>query len=174
MTKDERFEEILRGTQAQIRAYIAGLGVSLDYVDDVAQDVFVEFYKNMEKMPGDVEPCRWLKGIARNLSYKHFRRWKQASFHLRESIAELLGKVESRWERLQGEDRALLALHACLKEISEKNRQVIRLRYEEGLTSEAISKAMQVTPSAIRMTLLRVRDWLRTCVTQRVEGEGYA
>ena len=38
---DVRFEEILFDTEHRVRAYIAGMGVSLDMVDDIAQEVYL-------------------------------------------------------------------------------------------------------------------------------------
>ena len=68
------FETILRETQAHIRAYIAGLGVPRQDVDDIAQDVYVELYRSMDRIPPDLSAKQWLKGIARNLCMNYFRR----------------------------------------------------------------------------------------------------
>ena len=48
------FDTILRQTQVRIRAYIAGMGIAPHEVDDVAQTVYVELFKNFEKIPTDV------------------------------------------------------------------------------------------------------------------------
>ena len=45
------FETILRETHARVRAYVAGMGIAPHEVDDLAQDVYLEFYKNFEKIP---------------------------------------------------------------------------------------------------------------------------
>ena len=68
------FDAVLAETHARIRAYIAGMGIARHEVDDVAQEVYLEFYKSLEKMPEDLAPERWLKGIARNLCLNHIRR----------------------------------------------------------------------------------------------------
>jgi hypothetical protein len=64
---DESFEAIVRDTQPHIRAYIAGMGVPRHDVDDIAQDVYVELYRFFDRIPPEVTPKQWLKGIARNL-----------------------------------------------------------------------------------------------------------
>ena len=71
------FEAVLRETQSVIRAYIAGMGVSLDTVDDLAQEVYLEFYKTGDRRPDGLESIRCLKGIAKNLCLNHFRRSKR-------------------------------------------------------------------------------------------------
>ena len=59
------FNEIVRETHPHIRAYIAGMGVPRHDVDDIAQDVYVELYRFFDRVPPNVTPKQWLKGIAR-------------------------------------------------------------------------------------------------------------
>ena len=73
------YDDIVRDTSSHIRAYIAGMGVPRHDVDDVAQDVYVELYRFFDRMPVDVPPKQWLKGIARNLSLNYFRRTSRRS-----------------------------------------------------------------------------------------------
>ena len=68
------YDDIVRDTSPNIRAYIAGMGVPRHDVDDVAQDVYVELYRFFDRMPVEVPPKQWLKGIARNLCLNYFRR----------------------------------------------------------------------------------------------------
>jgi len=50
------FDTIVHESQAHIRAYIAGMGVSRHDVDDVAQDVFVELYRFSDRIPPNIPP----------------------------------------------------------------------------------------------------------------------
>ena len=164
------FEHVLHETQDVVRAYIAGMGVALYEVDDVAQEVYLAFYKGMADMPKDVEPIRWLKGIARRLSKNHFRKmkWERARRH--DAIAELLAEAEE-----DSADEALFAcsievLRRCLEGLSEKNRQMMTMKYEENLNSTAIAKAIRMKAGAVRMTLLRLREIVRECVSHNMKG----
>src|SRR5437868_3553402 len=71
-SQDEKFSRILEDTQAHVRAYIAGMGVASSDTDDIAQDVYLELYRNLDGIPADVEPIRWLKGVARNICLNDF------------------------------------------------------------------------------------------------------
>jgi hypothetical protein len=51
MNAHAELERILRQTQLQLRAYIRSCGVSLQDIDDLAQDVYFAYYRGMEKMP---------------------------------------------------------------------------------------------------------------------------
>src|SRR5258706_8300313 len=121
------FETVLRETQSVIRAYIAGMGVPLDTVDDLAQEVYLEYYKGLERRPGDVEPIRWLKGIAKNLCLNHFRRSKRKAEQHLEAVAVLLERVNCPLEDVRHPEM----LDGCLDKLPDRSREMILLRYEE-------------------------------------------
>ena len=85
----------LSATQSpNIRAYIAGMGVPRHDVDDVAQDVYMELYRFFDRMPAEVQPRQWLKGIARNLCLNYFRRNSRRSRLQREALVEIFLRAE--------------------------------------------------------------------------------
>src|SRR5215471_1087596 len=83
------FDGVVRETQAHIRAYIAGLGVPRHDVDDIAQDVYVELYRFSHRIPADISPKQWLKGIARNLCMNYFRRTSRRQRLQREALVQI-------------------------------------------------------------------------------------
>lgn len=165
-----RFENVVRETESVIRAYLAGLGVGSESVDDIAQDVYVAFYRSMDRLPAEVIEIRWLKGIARNLAMNHFRTAKREQARHQAAVADLLAGVEAPAPH----ERALSTesiLRLCLEKLPERSRRLVRLRYEEGETAERIAERECSQPTAIRVALLRIRQALRDCVkTQAAEG----
>ncbi|HLY10231.1 MAG TPA: sigma-70 family RNA polymerase sigma factor [Planctomycetota bacterium] len=162
------FEAILRDTQSVIRAYIAGMGVPLDSIDDLAQEVYLEFYKGTERRPAEVEPIRWLKGIARNLSLNYFRRSKRKAEQHLEAVAVLLERLACPLEDVAEAE----TLDRCLEQLPPRSRELIALRYEADLESAAIGRRLQISPEAVRITLLRIRTVLRDCLGRRLAQEG--
>jgi RNA polymerase sigma-70 factor (ECF subfamily) len=162
------FETILRETHARVRAYCAGMGVAAHEVDDLAQDVYLELYKNFDKIPEGVEPLRWLKGIARNLCLNHFRRSSRRSRLQREALAEILARTDVKTEVPIREGTLQNALDQCLEKLPEKSRRLVKLRYADELTSDAIAKTTNSTAEAIRVALFRIRATLKDCITNTV------
>ena len=167
---ERRFEAILRATEPRVRAYIAGLGVSPDRVDDIAQDAFIEYYRGMAEMPEGTEPIRWLKGIARNLCFNHFREEKRASGRHQAALAAILERTASQIESQAGGSRAAETLADCLEKLPEKPRRLVALCYEEGQTSETMARALSMTAEAVRIALFRIRTALRECM-EKAEGQ---
>jgi RNA polymerase sigma factor (sigma-70 family) len=52
-------------------------------------------------------------------------------------------------------------LHAALERLDERDRQLVRLRYAEDLTQEAIARRLGIPEGTVKVRLHRVRDKLR-------------
>jgi RNA polymerase sigma-70 factor (ECF subfamily) len=172
--QEYRFEQILHETQDVVRAYVAGLGVAPGEVDDIAQEVYLAYHRGKESVPADVEPIRWLKGIAKRQCMNHFRRMRRDRARRMETIAELLSQADE-----PGEDETFLAtafgaLGKCMEALSDKSRQLLRMKYQENLDAPAIAAASRMNSGAVRMTLLRIRETLRNCVAQNMGEAGVA
>lgn len=161
------FEAILHGTQPRIRAYIAGLGVAAHEVDDLAQDVYLELYRNFERMPLEVEPERWLKGIARNLCMNHFRKTTRRKRLHRKALGEILARAES--DLLETHHALDLddVLAGCCTKLPERSRRLLSMKYEDELSSADIAEATDTTAEAVRIALYRIRANLRDCIVRQ-------
>jgi RNA polymerase sigma-70 factor (ECF subfamily) len=168
MADAAEFERILRETQSVIRAYIAGMGVPLDTIDDLAQEVYLEFYKGAERRPPEVEPIRWLKGIAKNLCLNYFRKSKRKAEQHLEAVAVLLERLDDPLDPV----RDAGSLDQCLGQLPPRSRELITLRYQENLESAAIGRRLKLSPEAVRITLLRIRTVLRECLGRQLAREG--
>ena len=164
------FDRILKATHGEVRAYLASLGVPLDCVDDLAQEVYLAWFHAPEQRPAEVVPVRWLKGIARRMSLNFFRTSKRREDKRLAVVAELLA-TESLEVLVPVNQPAEAALEQCLGEVSEKNRAVLRLRYEEELPSHLVGERLGMTAEAVRILLMRLRAALRDCITNRLKNE---
>lgn len=154
------FADILHQTQGEVRLYIAACGVPLADVDDIAQEVYLDFYQAQDKRPADVEPIRWLKGMARN----HCLRWFAKRSRARNFMTELdqaLESVTTTLEDAGGSDELLLALRACVQKLPAPSRSLLERYYGD----EAIEDR---GTSGVRMAVLRLREALRTCVRKQL------
>jgi RNA polymerase sigma-70 factor (ECF subfamily) len=172
MDESDAFERTLRETQSAIRAYIAGLGVPLDDVDDVAQEVYLEFHKGGAQAPEGVENARWLKGIARNLCMDRFRRARRREERRLEALAAILERTETPWSRAQERGDLPDVLDGCLKGLPAHSRDAVMLRYAHRLSSAAIGRRLDMSEEAVRVLLFRVRAALRDCMRRRLAAEG--
>lgn len=166
------FDVIVRETHPHIRAYIAGMGVPRHDVDDVAQDVFVELYRFFDRIPAEVHPKQWLKGIARNLCLNYFRKNSRRNRLQREAIVEILLRAEQEEHEAFSEGPVRRALDACYDKLPPESRKMVQLRYVDELPSHTIAERLASTAEAIRVALFRIRAGLRECISRNLAAEG--
>jgi RNA polymerase sigma-70 factor (ECF subfamily) len=165
------FDAVVRETQAHIRAYIAGMGVPRHDVDDIAQDVYVEFYRFSDRIPPGVQIKQWLKGIARNLSLNYFRRTGRRQRLQREALVEILLRAEQDFASPLSEGPVRRALDGCCEKLGPESRRLLALRYEQELPSQTIAERLQSTAEAVRVALFRVRASLKQCIAKSLAAE---
>lgn len=165
------FDAIVRDTQAHIRAYIAGLGVPRHDVDDVAQDVYVELYRFSDRIPANVPPKQWLKGIARNLCMNYFRRSGRRQRLQREALVEIFLRAERKESPALSEGPVRRALDGCCEKLSPESQRLLALRYEQELASHQIAERIQSTAEAVRIALFRIRTTLKACIGKSLAAD---
>ncbi len=86
--------------------------------------------------------------------------------------AEVLDLLESRWTDsplLANTDRGE-ALHRCLAQLPVAARELLRLKYADGLTASVIADETHRTENAIHQNLCRIHRSLRECVEKELAG----
>jgi len=166
------FDAIVRDTQAHIRAYIAGLGVPRHDVDDIAQDVYVELYRFFDRIPADIPPKQWLKGIARNLCMNYFRRTSRRQRLQREALVQIFLEAEKKESPALSEGPIRRALDGCCEKLSPESQRLLALRYELELPSHQIAERLESTAEAVRIALFRIRNALKACIGKSLAVEG--
>src|SRR6266851_10115075 len=68
------FEEFVRLFERRVRALLSRLLDDLRDVDEAAQDVFVQAWRNLDRFRGDAAPFTWLYRIAVNEALQRARR----------------------------------------------------------------------------------------------------
>ncbi len=66
--------------------------------------------------------------------------------------------------RVVRREEAVSALFACLADLSEPQRQVIQLRYLEGLSVEEVAARLDKSPAAVAALSKRARETLRSAM----------
>ncbi len=125
-------------------------------VDDLAQEVFLSAWQNLQRLRGGEHFGGWVLAIARNRARRHLaRRGPQ----LVELSAELLDPSMDESVAVQrGESERILAQ---LRALPDPYREPLTMRLVEGLSGAAIAELTGLTPGSVRVNLTRGMKQLR-------------
>lgn len=164
---------LLEQNRSWLLAYfIAGTG-DAHRAEDLVQDVFAAALKNAERFDPSRSFGAWLRGIARNLLLMSYR--ERRALVLDGPALDRLDAAAERAEAAHADSgwstRRQHLLKDCLKEVPERSRKILALKYGDGRRSRAIAERLGMRPTAVDMLLSRVRLALRDCVERKLAHE---
>jgi RNA polymerase sigma factor (sigma-70 family) len=158
---DYWFEQVVRETHHGLRSAIASMGVPVEDVDDVAQEVYLDLATAPERLPPGVELKRWLHGMARNCAYEYFRR--RSRQHRR--LVAMAGLLEQAADPVVTEPvPAVDALMRCLQRLQPNQRRLLEQHYRDGRPIAELANEEGRMATAMHMVFSRLRDVLRRCI----------
>lgn len=122
--------------------------------EDIAQDSVVRAWRKRGSLRNSEARKSWLGTIVRNEALREFARKRPAPS---DTIDVAHGSDDERV--LATVERA--DLHAALDRLNQRDRQLVRLRYDEDMTQEAIAHRLGIPLGTVKVRLHRVRAKLR-------------
>jgi RNA polymerase sigma-70 factor, ECF subfamily len=122
--------------------------------EDIAQDALLRAWRRRSTLRDSERRNQWLASIVRNEAFRQHARTRPdptAKIELQEGAEDeqVLAAVE------------LADLHAALARLSERERKLLELRYEEDLTHPAIARRLGIPEGTVKVRLHRARNKLR-------------
>ncbi|TWU50608.1 RNA polymerase sigma factor CnrH [Rubripirellula tenax] len=165
----ESFGLLVEEHQTAIRAFLVSRINDPFEAHDLAQNVFLIAFRKLAKIDA-ARPIRpWLLGIAANEIRNHRRKNRVIPVGSHVEIIQLMEtEIES---GIAGWDGGTVfeALDRCLARLGDRARELLRLRYEEGMDLAEIRSSLGGKHSAITMKLHRLREQLRACIESQLE-----
>lgn len=154
-----------RARTAVFAQLLAGIG-SFHDAEDVLQEVAVSVAKNY----GSYDPARpfvaWALGIARNHMLMYFRRYHRNRLVFSDQLMTTIGQhLETLAENPTDQRRE--ALQYCLRQLDDRRRRLVEMRYSGGLSISEIADSLGKSAAAIKGSLHRARKILERCASLR-------
>jgi RNA polymerase sigma-70 factor (ECF subfamily) len=122
--------------------------------EDIAQDSMLRAWRKRATLRNSEARKAWLGTIVRNEALRELARKRPAPT---DTLETWRGSDDERV--LATVERA--DLHAALERLNKRDRQLVRLRYDEDLTQEAIARRLGIPLGTVKVRLHRVRAKLR-------------
>lgn len=166
LADDDRhaFATLVRTHQSAVRGFLRRLtGGDHARADDLAQETFLEAYRNLGKFRGGSAFGTWLHGIAYNRFRNSRRREKPTVEWSGESApADLAAGTETHVPAASGASDLRHDLALALTRLSPAEQSAIHLCYTEGLSHEEAASVLTCPLGTLKTHVLRGKEKLRT------------
>ena len=122
--------------------------------EDIAQEALLRAWRSRSTLRDSGSRKQWLATIVRNEAFRQYGRVRP-------------DPVSTLETEHGGEDERVLAtveradLHAALGRLNKRDRQLVRLRYDEDMTQTAIARRLGIPDGTVKVRLHRLRAKLR-------------
>jgi RNA polymerase sigma-70 factor (ECF subfamily) len=170
----EAYTELVSRYHRPLYYFLVGKNSEEAEVEDLIQKSFVTAYFKLAEFDVTQPFIRWLRGIALNHCRNEWKRVeRQARMQKRLLTARL---AELSMEHLDQVDKSsenrISALRMCMERLSDSEKTLVQRRFIEDLPLQEIGDLFGKGAEAIRLTLFRLRQRLRSCVEKRLTVDG--
>lgn len=168
-TFDEtRFIEALTRHQPALEAFCHANVARREDAREVLQTTCVKLWQKAAEWNPDTNFLPWAFTVARFVALSHLRDKMRDRLVLDEDIVLAMAD-ESEAAALTFDGRRE-ALEHCLKRVKTDQRGLLHAHYLEGRSVREIAQSAGRGESAIKMTLLRLRQLLSQCIEQQLRN----
>lgn len=155
------FEELVKRRQSWLRNFLRRLCRDAALADDLAQQAFLNAWRNMSGLKADLAFGAWLRRMAVNAWLDHVRR--------HDALGSIEAGSEEAIEERDSVDTQSLAegvdLHRALATLAAPVRLCIVLAYSEGMTHSEIAEATELPLGTVKSHISRGLERLQKILT---------
>jgi RNA polymerase sigma-70 factor (ECF subfamily) len=161
-----RFLQHFVSSERVLTGYLLAATGSPHDAEDLLQEVSVALWEGFERFDEKRSFSAWALGIARHkvIDWRGRRGRREAVLGL--DVLDSIGRTALAESELLAERRSVL--HRCIEALPAHLRELVGLRYRDGLPLEDLAAQFGRNLGAIQMALVRVRRALRECVERKL------
>ncbi|MVM32837.1 sigma-70 family RNA polymerase sigma factor [Spirosoma sp. HMF4905] len=137
-----------------------------DTAQDYTQDIFLKVFEKFDSFQNRSSFSTWLYSIAYNYCADQLRLAKRLPTTTWEEDG--IGHDQSDLPEAQLHEDTLQVVQQAMETLSAKEQNLLRLKYEDGMSIEEIAQLYDIKPSAVKMRLKRSREKVQSLCAQRV------
>ena len=162
---ESAFKRLVRRHAGWIRAQcLRGLR-QFDLAEEATQAVFLVLSRRAKEIPAGTRLSGWLYNAAQFVIFEFRRRERRRLHH--ESKAFQAQQARLRWAKRRSQSCLEADLDAALASVAENDRNVLLLRFYEGMDLAQVGRALGITREGAKKRLSRALDRLRRLLGPR-------
>jgi len=166
----DAFVRLLGQNQRRLFLYVLSLVPHWNDAEEVIQETNLVLWREFDRFELGTNFAAWACRVAFHqvLAWRKRKQRDRLDFSpaFLEAVAE---EVQAQADVLEERSRALAS---CIEKLPQPQRDLLRLRYAEGLDIATVAEQVQRSEEAVYRALSRVRHALHECVTRSLAQEG--
>jgi RNA polymerase sigma-70 factor (ECF subfamily) len=153
------FQALFERLQQPITGYLHRLVGDREVALDLAQDTFLQVYKEIGRTSGELKLDAWIYRIATNYGLRYLNRKRLRQFIHLESQDGIDASLATAGPEEQTETRVLV--QQALNCMNPKDAAIVQLHFGNGFSYEEIGQILQISAEAVRKRVGRSAEKFR-------------
>ena len=167
---EKAFEELVSRYKNLVYSVILRMVADAEDANDLAQEVFIKVYRNLDKYSPEFKFSTWVMRIATNTVIDFRRKKKQAFVSMDDMETELPDIATPENTYLEKEEKEILK--NAINKLPDMYKLPIVMYHLEGMSYQEISSSLGVGMSKIKNRIFRGRKLLKDMINKQKEGDG--
>ncbi len=165
----EAFGELVRRYKNLVYSVVMRMVNNPEDANDLAQEVFLKIYRNLDKYSSTYQFSTWVIRIATNTVIDFHRKKRLDAVSMEDMVVEVAGGERPEEKLSQKENRR--QLENAIAALPQMYRIPIVLYHLEEMSYQEIATALQIPLSKVKNRIFRGRKLLKEYLLQGKEGE---
>jgi RNA polymerase sigma-70 factor (ECF subfamily) len=167
---EERFIQLFLAHERRLFAYVLALVASWSDAEDLLQETAAVLWNKKDQYAPGTDFAAWATSVARYEVLKYRKKQSREKLVFSDQTMAILADEMELMDR--DSDARRDALEECLTKLKTRDRELIRMRYQLGATTQRVAEQVGLSIQAIYKSLNRVHGQLLLCVRRALASEG--
>jgi RNA polymerase sigma-70 factor, ECF subfamily len=163
--KHERFLQLFLPVQPGLHSYLRTLIPNRTDAEDILQAAAMVMWEKFDDFQPGTRFDRWAYHVAHLQAQCYLTRCRRSKLVFGEEVFALLADQAAALS--EGTSAIMDALDLCVARLPEKDRELLRLRFEQGGTNRSVALALGRSEGTVSRALSQLYDDLLECIEQR-------
>ncbi|MCK8495734.1 MULTISPECIES: RNA polymerase sigma factor [Spirosoma] len=160
----ESFDSIYKRYSEMVYKQCFSMTKNHEVAKDFTQEIFIKVFVKLNTFQSRSDFSTWLYSVAYNYCIDQLRLTKRLRTEFL-SDSHLRNVPES--DHAEVANVQLQDLELVMEELRSEDVEILRLKYEKGVSIKSISQQYNISESAIKMRLMRTRIKLQSAYSRR-------
>jgi RNA polymerase sigma-70 factor (ECF subfamily) len=172
VSKTNEFLRLLIVNQKRIYAFILGLVPNHQDAEDLFQQTVLVMWSKFDSFNKGTSFTAWGITIAKYQILSVRKQYSRTEKQFSQAALELLQDESDHF--LEQIDSWMAALRRCVRQLNQRDYELIKMRYEDEITIKTIAARVGRSVQSVYKRIARIHDALLQCVRRILAMEGLA
>ena len=158
---EDAFRTIFHQYAGKLKSYILKISSSKETAEDIVHDVFLNIWKNRQKLSDIDQFDSYLFTAARHATHRSFQRRAKETLIVAELQKNHTINTQSEGENRITSQEVQSAINKAIQKLTPQQRKILLLSREEGLSHYEIAERLNITRRTVSNTISEALQSLR-------------